>query len=127
MQWMLYPPFASEGTAGLDVPLVVFNGGQLEALGDLSPRHATFHILLVGEDEQPSLLQVLGGDRGGVTCINKVTSLSKDAGNRTIYHTAVLYCRNGPPESPCIQVCIGLHFDVILTGLHQLTSCASIL
>ena len=56
---MLYPPFASEGAAGLDVPLVVFNRGQLEALRDLSPRHATFHILLVGEDEQPSLLQVL--------------------------------------------------------------------
>lgn len=50
---MQFSPLPSEGAAGLDVPLVVFDRGKLEALGDLGHRHATFHILLVGKDQQP--------------------------------------------------------------------------
>lgn len=52
-------PLSCEGTTGLDVPLVVFDGGKLEALGDLSHRHASFHILLIGKDQQSCLSQVL--------------------------------------------------------------------
>lgn len=50
---MHFSPLPSECAAGLDVPLVVFDRSELEALGDLGHRHATFHILLVGEDQQP--------------------------------------------------------------------------
>lgn len=46
-----FSPLSSEGTAGLDVPLVVLYRGELEALGDLSHRHAALHILLVGKDQ----------------------------------------------------------------------------
>lgn len=46
-------PLPCEGAAGLDVPLVVFDRGELEALGDLGHRHATFHILLVGKNKEP--------------------------------------------------------------------------
>lgn len=50
---MQFSPLPSEGAAGLDVPLVVFDRGKLEALRDLGHRHATFYILLVGKDQQP--------------------------------------------------------------------------
>lgn len=43
------------------MPLVVFDRGKLEALGDLGHRHAAFHILLVGKDQQPCLSQILEG------------------------------------------------------------------
>lgn len=52
---MQFSPLPSEGAAGLDVPLVVFDGGKLEALGDLSHRHATLHVLLVSKDQQSCL------------------------------------------------------------------------
>lgn len=36
-----------------------FDGVECEALGDLSRRHRTFHVLFVGEDEDGGTLQVL--------------------------------------------------------------------
>lgn len=52
-------PFSSEGTAGLDVPLMVFDRGKLKTLGNLSNSHTTLHILLVGENQQTSFFQIL--------------------------------------------------------------------
>lgn len=62
---MQYSPLPGEGAAGLNVPLVVFHRGKLEALRDLSYRHAAFHILLVGEDQQSRLSQILEDIGGG--------------------------------------------------------------
>ncbi len=52
-------PFSGEGTAGLDVPLMVFDRGKLKTLGNLSNGHTTLHILLVGENQQTSFFQIL--------------------------------------------------------------------
>lgn len=46
-----FSPLSCEGAAGLDVPLVVFDGGELQTLGDLSHRHATLHVLLVCKNQ----------------------------------------------------------------------------
>lgn len=48
---MLFSPLSRKGAAGLDVPLVVFDGGELETLGDLGHGHATLDILLVCKDQ----------------------------------------------------------------------------
>lgn len=49
----LFSPLSCEGAAGLDVPLVVFDGGELETLGDLGHGQATLDVLLVCKDQQP--------------------------------------------------------------------------
>lgn len=49
---MLFSPLPCEGATGLDVPLVVFDRGKLEALGDFSHSHAAFHILFVRKYQQ---------------------------------------------------------------------------
>lgn len=41
------------------MPLVVFDGGELQTLGDLGHRHATLHVLLVCKNQQARFPQVL--------------------------------------------------------------------
>lgn len=56
---MLFSPLPSESTAGLDVPLVVFDRCKLKALGDFSHSHAAFNILLVRKDQESCFPQIL--------------------------------------------------------------------
>lgn len=58
---MLFSPLPGECTAGLDVPLVVFDGCKLKALWDFSHSHAAFNILLVSKDQQSCFSQILEG------------------------------------------------------------------
>lgn len=58
---MLSSPLPGECTAGLDVPLVVFDWCQLKALGDFGHSHAAFNILLVSKDQQSCFPQILQG------------------------------------------------------------------
>lgn len=58
---MLFSPLPGECTAGLDVPLVVFDRCKLKALWDFSHSHAAFHVLLVSKDQQSCFSQILEG------------------------------------------------------------------
>jgi len=70
-------PFSSEGAAGLDVPLMVFDGGKLKTLRNLSNSHTTLHILFVGENQQTSFFQIL------IKRKEEVESRSHDTKERT--------------------------------------------
>ena len=48
----------------------------MQALGDLRHRHATLHVLFIGEDQQASLLQVLG--KKGVESVCLSSQLETD-------------------------------------------------
>lgn len=48
-------PLSCQSTAGLNMPRVILYGAEGEVCRYLGSRHAAFHVLLVGKDENRSL------------------------------------------------------------------------
>lgn len=51
-------PFAGERAAGLHVPGLALDGGEVQALRDLCGAHGAAHVLLVGEHQQARAAQL---------------------------------------------------------------------